>query len=225
MWCLPEIDAAYVQRMEDLLALYEKPYCPQEPVVCLDEKPVSLHAEVRDPHPSRPGHIAKRDSEYKRCGTANVFCSVEPKAGRHFTMPTPNRTAAEFAKALQRLAAGYPLARRIHLVVDNLNIHCRKSLVGHFGEAKGDALWQRFTVHYTPKHGSWLNQAEIEIGLFARQCLGSRRISDLRTLRSEAKAWNRRVNRDRVMIHWKFTSRDALAVFHAQANLFTRSEN
>jgi len=225
MWCLPEIDTAYVHRMEDVLALYERPYCPQEPVVCLDEKPITLHAEVRAPHPGRPGHIAKRDSEYKRCGTANVFCAVEPKAGRHFTRPTPNRSAAEFAKAIEQLSVSYPQARQIHLVVDNLNIHCRKSLVSHFGEEKADALWRRFTVHYTPKHGSWLNQAEIEIGLFARQCLGWRRIPDLRTLKAEAKAWNQRVNRARIVIQWRFRREDAQAVFHKQANLFTRSEN
>ena len=223
MWCLPEIDATYVERMEDILALYEKPYCPQEPVVCLDEKPITLHAEVRDPHPARPGSIAKRDSEYKRCGTANVFCAVEPKAGRHFTIPTPNRSAAEFAKTLAQLSTRYSKARQIHLVVDNLNIHCENSLLKHFGAHQGADLWRRFTVHYTPKHGSWLNQAEIEIGLFSRQCLGSRRIPDLRTLKAEAKAWNQRVNRARLLIQWKFGRQDAVAVFHQQANLFKRS--
>jgi hypothetical protein len=223
MWCVPEVNPEYIAKMEDVLAVYEKPYNPQEPVVCFDEKPVVLHAEVRNPQPCRSGVIAKRDSEYKRRGTANVFCAVEPKAGRHFTRPTPNRSAVEFAKAIDQLAARYPCARTIHLVVDNLNIHCRKSLVGHFGEEKAALLWGRFTLHYTPTHGSWLNQAEIEIGLFSRQCLGSRRIPDLPTLRTEAKAWNQRINRDRIMIDWKFTRRDAHAVFHYQTNLFTRS--
>src|SRR4030095_7429814 len=105
--------------------------------------------------------VAKRDNEYKRCGTANVFCAVEPKAGKHFTRPTPTRSAVEFAQALAK----------IHLIMDNLNIHCRKSLADHFGKKAGQQLWNRLRVHYTPKHESWLNQAEIEIGIFTRQCL------------------------------------------------------
>lgn len=225
MWCLAEINEAYLAKMEEVLALYEKPYDPQEPVVCLDEKPVSLHAEVRPRQAARPGGIAKRDSAYKRCGTANVFCAVEPKAGRHFTYPTPTRSGAEFARVVEKLADSYPRARTIHLVVDNLNIHSRKPLVARFGEERAARLWERFTWHYTPKHGSWLNQAEIEISLFSRQCLGTRRIANLRTLRAETKAWNRRINRDRVKIDWKFTRQDARCVFHYQKNLFTRSEN
>ncbi|HSR52126.1 MAG TPA: IS630 family transposase [Acidobacteriota bacterium] len=225
MWCLAELDADYIAKMEDVLALYEKPYNPCEPVVCLDEKPVSLHAEVRPPKAAAPGVAAKRDSEYKRQGTANVFCAVEPKAGRHFSYPTPRRSGAEFAQVLAKLAKAYPAAREIHLVVDNLNIHCRKSLISRFGEQAGGRLWDRFTLHYTPKHGSWLNQAEIEIGLFARQCLGSRRFEDLPTLRRETKAWNRRINRKRTTIQWSFTRLDARSAFHYQTNLFTRSEN
>ena len=137
MWCLPEINAAYVDKMEDVLALYEKPYNPQEPVVCLDEKPVTLHAEVCLPRPGQPGVIAKRDSAYKRRGTANVFCAVEPKAGRHFSYPTPTRRGAEFTQVIKQLAGSYPRARTIHLVVDNLNIHCLKPLVKRFGEQRG----------------------------------------------------------------------------------------
>jgi hypothetical protein len=225
MWCLPQIDTTYLTRMEDVLELYERPHNPQEPVVCLDEKPVSLHGEVRMPEAARPGVVAKRDSEYKRKGTANVFCAVEPRAGRHFTFPTPRRSGAEFAKVIATIARRYPLSRTIHLVVDNLNIHCRKSLTNHFGAELGTLLWSRFTVHYTPKHGSWLNQAELEIGLFARQCLGKRRIADLAALKSEAHAWNREINRKRTLIHWKFSRQDARNVFHYQENLFMRSEN
>ncbi len=211
--------------MEDLLELYERPHNPQEPVVCLDEKPVSLHREVRMPEAARPGVVAKRDSEYKRKGTANVFCAVEPRAGRHFTFPTPRRSGAEFAKVLAAIARRYPLSRTIHLVVDNLNIHCRRSLTNHFGAEIGTLLWSRFTVHYTPKHGSWLNQAELEIGLLARQCLGKRRITDLATLKSETRAWNRQINGKRTLIQWKFSRHDARNVFHYQENLFMRSEN
>src|SRR5579863_1281175 len=187
MWCIPQLDAEYVRKMEDVLAVYEKPYTEAEPVVCLDEKPVSLHAEIRPSQPARPGHLAKRDSEYERCGTANVFCAVEPKAGRHFTFATPDRSAVEFAHVVFELALQYPQADTIHLVMDNLNIHRRKSLTDLLGTEIGGEVWDRFSVHYTPKHGSWLNQAEIEIGIFTRQCLGHRRIPDLGTLRRESR--------------------------------------
>ena len=185
MWCVADLDADYIARMEDVLALYEKPYNGKDPVVCLDEKPVSLHAEVRPPRPARPGHIAKRDSEYERCGTANIFAVVEPKAGRHFTCATPNRSAAQFARVVQRVVAAYPGARTVHVVMDNLNIHCEKSLTDHFGRRMGRRVWRRLTVHFTPKHGSWLNQAEIELSLVSRGCLGSRRIDNLAHLRRE----------------------------------------
>ena len=157
MWCIPELDAEYVRKMEDVLKVYEKHYNPDEPVVCLDEKPISLHAEVRPSHPARPGRLAKRDSEYERCGTANVFCAVEPKAGRHFTFATPNRSGFEFAKVIFQLALSYADAKTIHLVVDNLNIHRQKSLTDTLGTEVGADVWSRFTVHYTPRHGSWLN--------------------------------------------------------------------
>ena len=210
--------------MEDVLAVYEKPYNSAEPVVCIDEKPVTLHAEVRPPIPMAPGKIAKRDNEYERCGTANVFCAVEPKAGTHFTLPTPSRSAPEFAKALRTIVDSYPFARTIHLVLDNLNIHCRKTLTDHFGEQEGGYLWDRLTVHYTPTHGSWLNQAEIEISLFARQCLGHRRIQSLAILERESRAWNRHTNRRRVKIDWQFTCKKARAKFRYKSNLFRRSQ-
>ena len=200
MWCVAELDSEYIAKMEDVLATYEKPLDVSEPVVCIDEKPVSLHDDVRPGVRAAPGVIAKRDNEYERCGTANVFCAVEPKAGRHFTFPTPDRSGFEFAQVAVALALAYPAAKTIHLVMDNLNIHRQKSLAAVFGAEMAAEVWDRFTVHYTPTHGSWLNQAEIEIGIFSRQCLGKRRIPDLKTMRREAKAWNRRMNRDRVKI-------------------------
>jgi transposase len=224
MWCVAELNQEYIQKMEDVLATYEKPYTPAEPVVCLDEKPVSLHADVRPPIPAAPGRTAKRDNEYKRCGTANVFCAVEPKAGRHFTLPTPNRSAPEFAQALETVVSSYPGTRKIHVVMDNLNIHGRKSLTDYFGEERGGSIWNRLTVHYTPKHGSWLNQAEIEISLFSRQCLGQRRIPTLSILRRESRAWNRQVNRHRVKINGQFTRKRARAKFGYKRNLFRRSK-
>jgi hypothetical protein len=148
--------------------------------VCLDEKPVALHADVRPSSPAQPGREARQDNEYERRGTANIFCAVEPKAARHFTYPTPDCSAFEFAKVVFDLAMRYPKAETIHLVMDNLNIHRRKSLTNLLGEDVGGEVWNRFTVRYTPTHGSWLNQAEIEVGLLSRQCLGTRRIPDLR---------------------------------------------
>jgi hypothetical protein len=224
MWCVAEVNEAYLERMEDVLEVYERPYNPQEPVVCLDEKTVVLHRDLRPPMQAQPQRPAKRDYEYKRCGTANIFCAVEPLAGRHFTWPTPNRSGKQFAKMLQRIAKAYPNARTIHLVLDNLSTHARSSLVRHLGPG-AEHLWNRFTIHYTPKHASWLNQAEIEISIFARQCLGARRMPSLPALRAECNAWNRRVNRQRLKISWTFSRLDAANVFHHQLQLFKRSRH
>ena len=217
MWCIAELDQAYIQKMEDVLGVYEKPYNPAQPVLCLDEKPITLHADVRAPILAKPGKPAKQDNEYKRCGTANVFGVVEPKAGRHFTTATPNRSGAEFARMVGHVVSQYPAAETIHLVMDNLNIHSRKSLTDHFGEQKGGDIWDRLSVHYTPKHGSWLDQAEIELSLYSRQCLGTRRIADLETLKRETKAWNRRANQKRTRIDWRFTRKKARKLFQYQA--------
>jgi transposase len=219
-----ELDEEYIARMEDVLALYEKPLSEKEPVVCMDEKPIVLHADLRPPRPMRPGRIARRDCEYQRCGTANMFCGVEPKAGRHFTRATADRSSPEFADYLLGIAEHYPEADTIHLVMDNLSSHTRKALLERFGEKAGGWLWNRFTVHYTPKHGSWLNQAEIEISLFSRQCLGQRRIPSLGDLRQEARAWNRRMNRNRVTIDWRFTRRKARMKFGYKRTQIMRSK-
>ena len=213
MWCIAELDDDYIEKMEGVLEVYEQPLSAAEPVVCVDEKPVTLHQEVRDPIPMKPGSVAKRDSEYQRCGTANVFGGIEPKAGVHFTRVTPNRSSPEFADFIESIANHYPQAETIHLVMDNLSSHTKKALVDKFGEEEGKALWDRFSVHYTPIHGSWLNQAELEVGLFSKQCLGKRRIGDIRTLRAEARAWNRRTNRKRVTINWRFDRKKARKKF------------
>jgi len=163
MWCVAQLDEEYIARMEDVLAVYEKPLSELGPVVCIDEKPVVMHREVRPPVAMRPGRVARRDGEYKRCGTANVFCGVQPKAGRHFTKVTNDRSSPEFADYLLDIAAAYPEADTIHLVMDNLSSHTCKAVIQRFGTKEGEWLWKRFTVHYTPKHGSWLNQAEIAI--------------------------------------------------------------
>lgn len=222
MWCVAKLDREYIARMEDVLQTYEKPLSEREPVACVDEKPVVLHEDTRPAQPMRPGRVARRDYEYERRGTANVFCGIEPKAGIHFTKVTPTRSSPEFADFLFEVAERYPAADTIHLVMDNLSTHTRKALVGRFGEQAGGWLWNRFTVHHTPKHGSWLNQAEIAISLFSRQCLGKRRIGDIAALRRQAKAWNRRANRDRITIRWKFTRKLARRKLHYSS---TRSQH
>ena len=194
MWCVADLTDEYLTKMEDVPEVYERPCNPAEPVVCFDEKPISLHKDVRPARPMAPGKPRRPDNEYERCGTANAFCAVEPKAGKHFTLVTPNRSAPGFARAIETIVESYPDAATIQLVMDNPNIHGPKSLTDYFGPEKGKLLWSRLTVHYTPRHGSWLNQAEIEISLFARQCLARRRIPTLAMLQREAAAWNGKVN-------------------------------
>ena len=213
MWCVAQIDDEYKDRMEDVLAVYEKKYDRKEPVVCLDERPLVLHADVRAPETSRPGKVARRDGEYKRNGTANAFCAVEPKVGRHFTKITKTRKAWQFARMVEEIVRAYPRVRTIHLVMDNLNTHREKSLIKCFGDRRGRKLWGKLTPHYTPKHGSWLNQAEIEISMFSRQCLGKVRVPDLPAMKIRARAWNRRMNRDQVKIDWTFTRKKARKKF------------
>ena len=220
---LAELTPAYIHNMEDVLATYELPRNEDQPVVCVDEKPVPVLADVRAPLPARkPEQIAKQDNEYKRCGTANIFCGVEPKGGRHFTEVTPTRSGAEFAQMMRKLAGGYPEAETIHLVMDNLSTHTEKSLTDRYGAEIGKRLWDRFTVHYTPVHGSWLNQAEIEISVMAGQCLGKRRMGSLEKLRSEVRAWNRRTNRAKSKINWTFDRRAARRKFKYRVS-FKRS--
>ncbi len=214
MWCIPELNREYIERMEEVLNIYEQPYCSKDPVVCLDEKPIQLHSSTRAPIPvSRPGQIAKKDYEYKRCGTANVFIAVEPKSGTHLAVATKNRKGKEFAKFIHRVARKYPRSRKIHLVMDNLNTHKEKSLVDYYGKRKGKAIWRRFSIHYTPKHASWLNQAEIDIGIYSSQCLGRNRICSLDALRERTNAWKVRANKDKMKIDWKFTTKKARRKF------------
>ena len=223
MWCVAELNDEYIERMEDVLALYERPYRADEPVICLDEKPVSLHADVRAARPMKPGRPAQQDNEYKRCGTANIFAVVEPKTGRHSNRATANRKAPEFAQVIAAIVAAYPTARKIHLVMDNLNIHCQKSLTRTFGHFAGTLIWQHLQVHHTPKHGSWLNQAEIELSLVSRQCLGRRRIPNLETLQSELNAWTDQANHNQTRIQWRFTRKAARAKFGYDKTVIRRS--
>jgi hypothetical protein len=160
-----------------------------------------------------------------RKGTANIFCIIEPKVGRRQTHATKNRKARAFAQALRRIARRHPRAKAIHIVMDNLNTHCEKSLVTRYGQTKGAALWKRFTVHYTPKHASWLDAAEMEASLVSRQCLGHRRISDLATLQRQVSAWNAKADRDRIKIDWTFRVDDARRVFRYDGITNQRSDH
>ena len=193
--------------MMDVLATYERPYDPLLPVVCLDEKSLELHDERDAPLRSRGG--VKRDHEYVRRGTANLFMVTEPKGGRHYVRVTQRRTRKDFAQCLQWLAQKYPDALTIHLVMDNLNTHNETSLIETYGEQKGRRLWARFTVHYTPKHASWLNQAEIAIGVMQRCCLGKERSGSLQQVRQRVIPFWRERRQQRWTIDWKFTTKKA----------------
>jgi transposase len=205
MWCIEELSQEYIERMEDVLEVYERPYDPNKPVVCVDEKPVQLLDNVRDPIPATPGSVAKVDYEYERKGTANVFCGVEPKGGVYFNKVTECRDGQEFASFLCDISLAYPAVEKIVLVMDNLSTHTEKSLIQLLGKTDGARLWSRFEVHYTPKHASWLNQAEIAIGMYSRQCLGTGRVGDIATLKGITKAWNTRTNKRGTIINWRFT--------------------
>lgn len=197
--------------MEDILRLYAKPLDRHLPVVCLDEKPVQLLADVQPTR--RLDGVVRRDYEYRRMGTRNIFCMVEPKAGRHFEKVTKRRGKTDFAHVMRSIAKQYPRARVIHCVMDNLSTHSEKALQEAFGPKRGARLWRRFKVHYTPKHGSWLNQAEIEIGMLSRECLGKRRFASAAELRRQVGAWTRRANREERKIAWTFTVRRARKKF------------
>lgn len=213
MWCIADIDATYVARMEDILRVYAETADANEPVVCLDERPVVLHGDARARAPMRPGRVARYDYEYVRHGTANIFCIVAPKQGRHFSYATQNRKRPAFANAIARIAKRYPKAKRIHLVMDNLNTHNEQSLIQTYGPTRGRALWRRFVVHYTPKHASWLNMAELEASHISRRCLGTRRIDSFDTLYREVDTYNRYTDENRVKINWSFRVSDARKKF------------
>jgi hypothetical protein len=209
MWCIGALTEEYRQRMYDLLDLYARPFNPEEPVVCLDEKSKQLLKDSRPPLPVQPGSPAKQDYEYERAGTCNLFVAVEPKGGRRTVVVTDHRAKTDFVDFVQHLLKQvYSTARRIHLVMDNLNTHFRKCFEEVLGIKKAKALLRRVVFHYTPKHASWLNMAEIEIGILDRQCL-DRRLPDQATIITEVNAWQTRRNTEQRGIVWSFTRQDA----------------
>lgn len=210
MWCIGDLNEEYIRKMEEVLDVYARPYDEKQPVVCMDEKPVPLIGDTRDRIlPYNDGEVLKKDYEYKRNGSVNVFCAVEPKAGKYINTITERRCGSDFAKFIKSLSSKYSDADKIVLVMDNLATHKEKHLIDYYGEEAGKKLWSRFEVHYTPKHGSWLNQAEIAIGMYSRQCLGDGRIGTLQNLKIQTKAWNKRANEKRIKIYWRFTKSKA----------------
>jgi hypothetical protein len=195
--------------MEDVLETYTLPFDPKRPVVCLDETNRQLIGETRTPLPVQPGQPALHDYEYVRNGTADLFMLFEPLSGRREVLVTKSRTRRDFALCLQDLACThYPLAGKIILVMDNLNTHTLASLYTAFPPREARRLAERFEIHYTPKHGSWLNMAEIEIGILSRQCL-ARRIETIERMSDEVAAWVTQRNRKKSTVHWQFTAADA----------------
>ncbi len=200
--------------MEDVLDLYAQPYDPQRPVVCLDEKPVVLHAEARPSLPAKLGQVERRDYAYVRQGTAATFVLVEPLGGWRHYAPSARRTAQDYAAQLRYLAdEAYPDAQVIRLVQDNLNTHGPAALYATFAPEEARRLRQRFEFHQTPKHGSWLNMAEIEISILARGCL-SRPCPNLATLRQRSAALEAERNAEQRTITWQFTTADARTKLH-----------
>jgi len=207
---LPEGPSAdFVAAMEDVLEVYHRPYAAERPVVCMDECSKQLIGEVREPLPPKPGHVAKQDSEYERRGTANVFMAVEPLAGQRTTQVTERRTRVDWARFVQMLLVSmYPLAEKVVLVMDNLNTHGIASLYEAFTPEIARALAARLEIHYTPKHGSWLNMAETELSVLSRQCL-DRRIDDRELLAHEIAVWQTARNAATARINWQFKTADA----------------
>ena len=209
MWCIGVLTGEYRRRMYALLELYARPLSRAEPVICIDEKSLQLIGHSRKPLPMTERACAKHDYEYTRNGTTNLFVAVEPKAGQRVVSVTPHRGKVDFVAFIGELLTNkYGKARRVHLVLDNLNIHFRKCFDDVLGTRAAAKLLRRVEFHYTPKHASWLNMAEIEIGILTRQCL-NRRIDSRQLPRNEVNAWQQARNALQRTIEWKFTRQDA----------------
>ena len=209
MWCIQTIDSEFRKRMYDVLDLYEEDYDPKRPIVCLDEKPKQLIEDKRKPIPMKPGSTEKYDYEYIRNGTANIFMAVEFKAGKRVTQVTERRTMTDFAQFMKVLVIDeYSETEGVRVISDNLNIHKEKAFYEAFSEDEAKQILKKIEFHYTPKHASWLNAAEIEIGVMDEECT-DRRIGDIGKLTNEVAAWTKRRNENRKKINWKFTKKIA----------------
>ena len=209
-WVIPpKANAEFVCAMEDILSVYMRPYDPDRPVVCFDELSKQLVKETRQPIPPETGKEERFDYEYERNGTANIFMNFEPLAGRRSVKVTDRRTAVDFAQAIRELVDDqYPDAEKIVLVMDNLNTHKPASLYKAFAPEEARRILDRLEIHFTPKHGSWLDMAEIELSVLSNQCL-DRRIPDKETLIREVAAWEKERNQGECKVNWQFTAKNA----------------
>jgi hypothetical protein len=205
MWCITEITREYRKRMYRILDLYHKPYNPELPVICFDEKSKQLLEDSRPPIPMSPGRVKKYDYEYRRNGTCNIFVAVEPKAGKHFLKVTDQRTRKDFAEFMKWIITEkYAKARKIMIVLDNLNTHFKKSFYDTFSKSECASLLKKIKFIYTPKHASWLNMAEIEINLLDHECL-SRNIGNRQELEKQSGIWCTNNNIECRKINWSFS--------------------
>jgi len=211
MWCIPQVDAEYVARMEDVLDLYAELPDQKRPVVCFDESPIQLIGEVRTPIPAKPGQLERYDCEYKRNGTANLFVFLDVHRPWRKVKVTASRAAVDFAACMRELTdVHFPKAERIRVILDNLSTHSAGALYQAFPAAEARRVLRRLEFHYVPKHASWLNMVEIEIGVLAAQCL-DRRIASIEQLAAETAAWERQRNAAGARIKWMFTTEKARA--------------
>ena len=187
---------------------YKRPLDPRYPVVCMDESPKQLIGETKIPIPASPGQPAKHDYEYKRNGVCNIFIACEPLAGKRMVTVTERKTKQDWSCFIEKIAEQYESAEKITLVMDNLNTHSPGALYETFPPEKAKALWNRFEFVYTPKHGSWLNMAEIELNVLTGQCL-NRRIDKIEIVRKEVRAWQKSRNNKNAKVNWQFTTDDA----------------
>ena len=204
MWCIQKITPEFRRRMYDLLDLYQEPYDSRKPLIGVDEKPKQLVEDSRPSIPMQPGKAEKYDYEYIRKGSANIFMAVEPKHGKRFTKVTWQRTNTDFAEFMRELVLFYPYAEKLRIVIDNLSTHSKKAFYDTFEKEEAERILSKLEFHYTPKHASWLNVAEIEIGVMDGECT-DRRIKDITYLKSEVQAWTKRRNIERCKIDWRFT--------------------
>ena len=194
--------------MEKVLDIYKRPYNAAYPVVCMDESPRQLIKETRRMVPAKPGRLARHDYEYERCGVCNIFMAGEPLVGHRLVKVTERKTKKDWAYFIGEIAEAYKDAKKITLVMDNLNTHKPGSLYEVFTPENSKALWDRFEFVYTPKHGSWLNMAEIELNVLTSQCL-NRRIDQITEIKTEVAAWQNHRNNQNATINWQFTTKDA----------------
>lgn len=204
----PAANAGFVAQMEQVLDVYRRPRDERFPVVCMDESPRQLIKHSKPGVPAAPGRPAREDYEYVRSGTCNVFMACEPLAGKRMVEVTERKTKEDWARFVEAIARQYPGAERITLVMDNLNTHKAASLYETFEPSKAKALWDRFEFVYTPKHGSWLNMAEIELNVLIAQCL-NRRIGEIEEVRGEVASWESERNGRESTVNWRFTTDDA----------------